>query len=564
MVTILYLTTFIISLSMTIYYLARNPKTDNLLVCFGIVLTLNGGGRFMLAVSSSLEMALFAQKLIYIGNCYCPLLLVHIITRMCNVRVPRFLTSLLFIFASTVFCLAMTIGILPVYYKSVTLVQSGDYNYLAKVYGPTHFLNTVLMAVYSAVLRIYFVYSIKKSSTISTKIVSVMSLLGISVAGTYILQRIVHTNISYLSVGYLIASILMVNIAERINMFDMSANIAASVDRLKEYGYIEFDNRFRYISANDYAKELFPEIVRTWHVDKAVPKSDSFLYTNLIDWAGDGTAKSKNIRFDDRYFDVNVRNIIYNRKRKVGYIIELVDRTSENNYLNAIKNYNWDLKREVAIKTADISHIKDMMVLGMATMVESRDNSTGGHIKRTSSVIDIYSKHLLPYCEQLHINAEFLQMLSKAAPMHDLGKIAIADSILQKQGRYNNDEYNQMKRHAAEGASIVESILRGVENDKFVELAKNVAHYHHEKWDGSGYPDGLAGDNIPLEARIMALADVFDALVSKRCYKEAYSYDTAFGIIESSLGTHFDPFLGKIFLECRGELKALYNEYAEK
>ena len=117
-----------------------------------------------------------------------------------------------------------------------------------------------------------------------------MSLLGISVAGTYILQRIVHTNISYLSVGYLIASILMVNIAERINIFDMSANIAASVDRLKEYGYIEFDNRFRYISANDYAKELFPEIVRTWHVDKAVPKSDSFLYTNLIDWAGDGTA----------------------------------------------------------------------------------------------------------------------------------------------------------------------------------------------------------------------------------------------------------------------------------
>lgn len=420
------------------------------------------------------------------------------------------------------------------------------------------------MAVYSAVLLFYFVYSIKKSSTISTKIVSVMSLLGISVAGTYILQRIVHTNISYLSVGYLIASILMVNIAERINIFDMSANIAASVDRLKEYGYIEFDNRFRYISANDYAKELFPEIVRTWHVDKAVPKSDSFLYTNLIDWAGDGTAKSKNIRFDDRYFDVNVRNIIYNRKRKVGYIIELVDRTSENNYLNAIKNYNWDLKREVAIKTADISHIKDMMVLGMATMVESRDNSTGGHIKRTSSVIDIYSKHLLPYCEQLHINAEFLQMLSKAAPMHDLGKIAIADSILQKQGRYTDEEYNQMKRHAAEGAAIVENILRGVENDEFVELARNVAHYHHEKWDGSGYPEGRAGEDIPLEARMMALADVFDALVSKRCYKEAYSYDTAFGIIESSLGTHFDPFLGKIFLECRGELKALYNEYAEK
>lgn len=200
-----------------------------------------------------------------------------------------------------------------------------------------------------------------------------------------------------------------------------------------------------------------------------------------------------------------------------------------------------------------------MMVLGMATMVESRDNSTGGHIKRTSAVIDIFSKRLMPYCEPLGITPDFLQMLSKAAPMHDLGKIAIADSILQKQGRYTNEEYSQMKRHAAEGAAIVENILRGVENDDFVELAKNVAHYHHEKWDGSGYPEGLSGKDIPLEARIMALADVFDALVSKRCYKEAYSYDTAFGIIKDSLGSHFDPFLGNIFLQCRPELEALYN-----
>lgn len=562
MVTALYLATFIISLSMTAYYLVRNPKVDNLLVCFGIVLVLNSGGRFLLAVSNSLEMALLAQKLIYIGNCYCPLLLIHLLTRMCGVKVPRLLTWSLFVFATTVFCLAMTIGISTVYYESVSLAHADGYSYLEKVYGPAHFLNTVLMVIYAVVILFYLIYSIKKSSTVSTKTVSVMALLGIAVAGTYILQRIVHTNISYLSIGYLIASILMVNIAEHINMFDMSANIAASVDRLKEYGYIEFDKKFHYISANDYARELFPEINASWHVDKPVPMSDSFLYDNIISWAFEGSPKSKTVHFGERYFDVTVRSIIYGKKRKVGYIIELIDRTSENNYLNTIKNYNWDLKKEVATKTADISHIKDMMVLGMATMVESRDNSTGGHIKRTSAVIDIYSKRLLPYCEDLCINAEFLQMLSKAAPMHDLGKIAIADSILQKQGRYTDEEYAQMKRHAAEGAAIVENILRGVENDEFVELAKNVAHYHHEKWDGSGYPEGRSGEDIPLEARMMALADVFDALVSKRCYKEAYSYDTAFDIIKNSLGTHFDPFLGKVFLECRGELEALYNEYA--
>lgn len=559
MVTALYLTTFIISLSMTIYYLVRNPKLDNLLVCFGIALILNSGGRFMLAVSESLDMALLAQKFIYVGNCYCPFLLIHLLTRMCDVKVPRPLTLSLFIFATTVFCLAMTIGIIPMYYESVSLAHADGYNYLEKVYGPAHFLNTILMLVYAVLILFYLIYSIKKSNTVSTKTVSILCILGIAVAGTYIFQRIVRTNISYLSIGYLISSILMVYLAERINMFDMSSNIAASVDRLKEYGYIELDRKFRYISANDYARELFPEINNTWHVDKSIPESNSFLFENIISWASDGETKSKKIHLEERYFDVSVRNIIFGKRKKVGYIIEFIDRTSENNYLNAIKNYNKDLKNEVAIKTADISHIKDMMVLGMATMVESRDNSTGGHIKRTSAVIDIFSKRLMPYCEQLGITPDFLQMLSKAAPMHDLGKIAIADSILQKQGRYTNEEYSQMKRHAAEGASIVENILRGVENDDFVELAKNVAHYHHEKWDGGGYPEGLSGTGIPLEARIMALADVFDALVSKRCYKEAYSYDTAFGIIEDSLGSHFDPFLGNIFLQCRPELEALYN-----
>ncbi|MBQ8547419.1 MAG: HD domain-containing protein, partial [Lachnospiraceae bacterium] len=148
----------------------------------------------------------------------------------------------------------------------------------------------------------------------------------------------------------------------------------------------------------------------------------------------------------------------------------------------------------------------------------------------------------------------------KAAPMHDLGKVAIDDAVLRKPGKYTDAEYAEMKRHSAEGARIVESILKGVEDDAFVEVAKNVAYYHHEKWNGFGYPTGKTGTDIPVEARIMALADVFDALVSKRCYKEAFSYDEAFHIIEEALGQHFDPDLGKVFMECRPELEAFYDK----
>ena len=216
-----------------------------------------------------------------------------------------------------------------------------------------------------------------------------------------------------------------------------------------------------------------------------------------------------------------------------------------------------DLEGQLEARTEHIKHIQEMMVIGMATMVESRDLSTGGHIKRTSTIVRIFSERLSDEC--IGLSERFLDMVVRAAPMHDLGKIAVNDQILRKQERFTPEEYSEMKKHSAEGTRIVRQILEGVEESDFIEVAANVAHYHHEKWDGSGYPDGLSGENIPVEARIMALADVFDALVSKRCYKDSFSFDKAFSIIEESIGSHFDPGLGRIFLKCRPELEALYT-----
>ena len=168
-------------------------------------------------------------------------------------------------------------------------------------------------------------------------------------------------------------------------------------------------------------------------------------------------------------------------------------------------------------------------------------------------------KELEKCAKEYGFSQEFLENVIKAAPMHDLGKIAVDDRILRKPGRFTPEEYEEMKKHSEKGAEIVGQILDGVEDEEFVETAKNLAHYHHEKWNGEGYPCGLAGINIPPEGRIMALADVFDALVSKRCYKEKMDYDNAFRIIEESLGTHFDPELGKMFLRCRPKLEEYYN-----
>lgn len=173
----------------------------------------------------------------------------------------------------------------------------------------------------------------------------------------------------------------------------------------------------------------------------------------------------------------------------------------------------------------------------------------------------IFSKKLLK--SDLGLEERFLNLVVRSAPMHDLGKIGVDDAILRKQGKFTEKEYAQMKTHTEIGGKMVTDILTGVEEEEFVEIAHNVANYHHEKINGKGYPEGLMGEEIPIEARIMALADVFDALVSKRCYKEAFTYEKAFLIIKEDAGTHFDYELAMLFLECRTELEAYYNNYAE-
>lgn len=159
---------------------------------------------------------------------------------------------------------------------------------------------------------------------------------------------------------------------------------------------------------------------------------------------------------------------------------------------------------------------------------------------------------------------EYIELLVRAAPMHDIGKISISDLILRKQGKLTPEEFDIMKDHASEGGRIIRSVMSDIENKDYVDMAAQVAECHHEKWDGSGYPKGLCGEEIPLCARIMAIADVFDALVSKRCYKEAFSFDKAFGIIAGSSGTHFDPILTDVFLKMRPQIEAAATELADE
>ena len=225
--------------------------------------------------------------------------------------------------------------------------------------------------------------------------------------------------------------------------------------------------------------------------------------------------------------------------------------------------FNDELKKEVEEKTKHIEALNDSFILGMATMVESRDNSTGGHIRRTSDVVRILTDTIRSG-EALQISDDFCKNLVKAAQMHDLGKISVDDDILRKPGRFTPEEFDKMKVHAAEGARVVHEILKDTDDTDFRVIAENVAHYHHERMDGSGYPEGLKGEEIPLEARIMSIADVYDALVSKRVYKDSYSFDRADQIILEGMGTQFDPGLKVYYETARPKLEEYYSNVLKK
>ena len=541
----------------------RNKSIDSKLafLCFAVVV--NNLGRYLVSVSETLDMAICANKILYFGGCFTPMMFALIICNLCKIKIPLFVKGIAMTIPACIYALVLTIGKSTIYYKDVQLGIGNGYSYLIKEYGTLHFIYPVFTILCFLLYIGAVIYAIIVKKNVSVRMLVLLCSMGFAVSLTYLLQRVFNSTIEWISITYLFSIIILTYHIERVNMFDMTANIANSVEKTHQNGYIVFDKNNRYIDCNAYVQELFPEIL-DWKNDAFAPKNDSLLCKDIVPYAISkqkdylSDELHKTIELDARWYELNVRDVFFSRK-KVGYLVEIADRTAENKYLSAIENYNAQLEKEVEKKTEKIVHVKDMMVLGMASMVESRDSSTGGHIRRTSKVVDIFAEKLMECGSAVNLDEDFLKKVSRAAPMHDLGKITVSDSILRKQGKFTEEEYAEMKKHAAAGGKIVDEILEGVEDDDFVEIARNVATYHHEKFDGTGYPYGMKGENIPIEARIMALADVFDALVSKRCYKDAYSYDKAFGIIKESIGSHFDPQLGEIFLQCREQLESMYN-----
>lgn len=223
-----------------------------------------------------------------------------------------------------------------------------------------------------------------------------------------------------------------------------------------------------------------------------------------------------------------------------------------------LEGYRKDLQRIVDQQNQKILDMKYQFVVSIANLVDNRNNMMGEHVKRTAQIVKMLALQLQKQgYEQETLTDKYIEHLYLAAPLHDIGKIKISDTILFKPGRLSEEEFDTMKTHTVFGREVLQEMLAGIEDPEFIQMACDVAAYHHEKYNGKGYPEGLAGEDIPLCARIMAVADVYDALKEPRCYKEAFPLEDVYEIMQDDAGSHFDPTVIKAFMEIREEIEKL-------
>ena len=560
---LVYLILFFISVfELVLFYeITSNTVNKNYLLLY-ITTIISNFGYAMKVYSGSLEAAMCGDLISYIGSIFTILFMLKVVVDMCGSRFFLPIRVFLFLYALIMSLLVATTKETNLFFSHPYLIRQYGLTLVKHDLGPAMYFYMIYLGGINLAAMFMVVRAILTKKRVSKRTLWIF--LCMLIIGTlfYVIPLYMGVKINFMPFIYVTMETFFIYICSKANTYDLQFNLMNVYKTRGGYGYIAFDKRKHLLGCDDFAIKLFPEL-ESISIDSYIPSSCKTIIKKLHykdpswDW-DENCNKDFNITTGEMAAIGTIHPMSAHNKR-IGYLLELRDDTAQQNYIKGINLFNKELSRMIGEKTRQVTNIEDSIIKGMAIMVESRDNSTGGHILRTSDCIQIFADELLKHKELPQINQNFCNLLIKAAPMHDLGKIAVDDSILRKPGKFTKDEYEKMKKHAAEGAVIVKKILNETSDKDFERIAVNVAHYHHERWNGTGYPEQLKGEEIPLEARIMSLADVFDALVSTRCYKEAKTFDEAFEIIESNLGEHFDPQIGKIFIECRPMLEAYYE-----
>lgn len=466
----------------------------------------------------------------YLGKPFIPVAMLMFAARFCKVKIPKIVKGILYILSLVFFALVVTSDMNGWFYVSREFVtDSGFFPHNVYKHGPLYFvfLAETLACIVAMLVIVIGKYKKTKLRKARKQLLSIIAMAAVEFVGLILFLLRVTGGYDTTSVALLVCAVIFCISVVRFNIFeDVEVVKQALFEDLDEIiiAFHDADDEIFYY--NDCAKRVFPEL-----------ESDKI--RKLSDFAKDIKTK-KTLFKGEGIYEVSVKPIFV-KERPVGEVLILKDITET-------YKMNVSLQFQVNRTKEDIARMQKSVIVGLADMVEARDGFTGAHIRNTSEyvkvIVDALGKEI-KYKDIL--TPEYSKMLVDAAPLHDIGKISVPDSILGKKGRLSDDEFEIIKKHTVNGANIIDQTLKDVESAEYLKLAHEIALFHHEKWDGSGYPNGISGEDIPLSARIMAVADVYDALTSKRSYKDAYSFEKARDIMTSGKDQHFDGYLVDTF-----------------
>lgn len=478
--------------------------------------------------ATSPEAAIVGTAVSYLGKPFALLMSLVFIADVCGKPIPKKIIGCIFGICVLFFLVVLTNGATEgghhLYYSSVKFDLNNTFSPLILEHGPLYWVYMAYIIGMFAAIIIYILTAVKNDRTPIRRrqLNLLLAMMDSTLIGYVLFLTGITSGYDTTMTGAAVGTLFLTILFFRYKLFDSLTLAKEHALRNASTGLLVFDERNKLVYANDMVDRLL---------------ETEFTAEELI-----ALSTGKNIvEKGDSVYEVT-KSLIEKRSVQYGQTVEINDITAQ-------YRYNIRLERDVEERTREIVNIQRSAITSFAGIVEARDSSTGAHIKRISHIVGLIATMLKDNKDYSDIVDEsFISRLMEVAPLHDVGKITIPDAILMKAGRLTEEEFNVIKEHSVKGEQILIECLNGVEHEDYVKLACEIARHHHEKWNGSGYPDGLAGKDIPLAARIVAVADVYDAVRSERCYKAPMTKEEARGVIMEGKGIHFDPDIVDAFL----------------
>ncbi len=394
----------------------------------------------------------------------------------------------------------------------------------------------ILLAAVDAVMAFFRADSAKKKSSCAVLLLACLLSMG------FVASRVLEFPGGSIMLIFMIACFLV--LTARYKIFDLSTVAKDNILQAISEAIVVLNSDGEVIYCNKVAEESFSEL--------SSAAKDDFV-------AGILRSEGKSFSYGEKDYEWK-SNGIYNGRLFEGVALCVSDVTNLKSDNRMLSTKVDEQMRKIREQSRKLAESQQLIIISMAELIDSRGQS-GEHFKRTSAIVALLARTLQArgYFSNT-LTESFIDRLTKAAPLYDIGKIVIPDTILQKPGRFTPDEFEIMKAHTTEGGRLIRSTLYRLEDKKFTDMAYDIATYHHEKYAGGGYPAGISGEAIPLSARIIAIADVFDELISERPYKTAMPLANAFKMIEAGKGTHFDPVVTDVFVSLRARIEELIRE----